>query len=487
MRKVVYGVAGLARRTKRLANLMFAMLAVLACQTGHKPASSSRLATRATISCQKVDKPSKPDRYVLATNDGKRDLYLQVPCAIPWDETWTQRQEPPEGNFCDPTAVKNILHWYDGKSPYYETLGRQLRTNAWGYDLVITAFCAAHCPLDPVACGAACYAAGAKADPGTLPNDMIAVLRNSTPTGYKLITSFESEATNELLALLRSGNPVIVLESRSSTNMHWTVVNGVGIAQDGTMQLRFANSDDRPLAEFVEDWSLKKLEPVAKDFVVGQLGIKPYTMIAYQRDATFVAIDRMLPGGDWTNVYQNALAPGWEQVVPYAVGGKQYFLWIRKDGAVDVDLVSSDGATVANVSRNQLASRGSDWRATSYSTPTGTFVAWMRQTGEIRVDSVDPASGKLGSTFVQEFRLEDRPPTLAWSELIAYRGDTSPFVLVKRKDGEVRVYAIAEDGRFGALVARHMVSAQQKPFTYQAGGSSFVLWLDSESGAVKVD
>ncbi len=215
--------------------------------------------------CDSITLATGALRCVRARDDGTVDQRWD-PASEPWAGEYVAANEPAE-NYCGPTAVKNFLRWY-GMDEDYEVLGSEMRTNTWYTDTVFRGWGAAAL-LETVI----------KA--GTLPVDLRAALDRRAPEGYTACIKQGDGNFEDIRSALAEGDQVVVLESRGTDKLHWTVATGLYF--DGeTLTLRLANSVDRSVDDFLRDWSLSRLgDPFRRSMLASFFGLMPYTMIRW--------------------------------------------------------------------------------------------------------------------------------------------------------------------------------------------------------------
>jgi hypothetical protein len=220
-------------------------------------------------------------RYVRTTGAGSRSLYLDDHSA-PWTEQYAQ-DDPVQTNYCGPVAGRNILYWY-GMDASFTSLGSEMHTNTWQDDLSPLT-CANACAAEPT-CTLACSIVLDNFEFGTLPVYMEAALGKHTPSGFRMLASFEDANIDAILSQLYYGNPVVVLIKPLSSPFHWTVITGAYVSGDEIM-LEFANNESRSLTAFLDDWSLENVGSSVVTKLLNGLGIRPYTMFSFERASGF--------------------------------------------------------------------------------------------------------------------------------------------------------------------------------------------------------
>ncbi len=242
----------------------------------------SRVRTQAFDGVEPVQISQSLTRYAKKQASGAFDLYLTSALGTAWEQSFVQANEP-EVNYCGPTAGKNLLWWYGNTGVTYAQLGSAMNTNGWqgGFDTI--AACALICYVDPVCLGVCYAAAQILVDSGTLPADMASALTAYAPSGYHLVWKQEDAASvGELLAQVGEGNPVVILESTGTNNLHWTIVTGSWTVGN-EMYVRTANASNWSLQTFISNWSLENVGGDTARTVLAAKGVVPKIMMYYDR------------------------------------------------------------------------------------------------------------------------------------------------------------------------------------------------------------
>jgi len=121
---------------------------------------------------------------------------------------------------------------------------------------------------------------------GTHPDDMESTLTAYTPPAYQLARFRGNPGLDTFEALLREGNPIVVL-IWTGENLHWTMVTGTYYNQDGTLMVRFANYRSQTWDWFLHQWSFAGLNWPAPDILSG-LGLDPYIWMRYEKTTTLI-------------------------------------------------------------------------------------------------------------------------------------------------------------------------------------------------------
>lgn len=193
--------------------------------------------------------------------------------------------DEPYPAWCGPTALKNLLFWYDTYMSYYDA-GKTLKTSSDASDPEIWFVCAAACGADVVICTNICYDLFkdmVQDGQGTTTKHAFAAIKKLTPEGYEFhSTSDDPSMIVELIDQLWEGNPVFINEYVGG--LHMAVLTGIHIDKEGVPHVRMANSAYRTLEQFMEGWSLKGFGDDKKRRRVKRLfGIKPFMAAWYSK------------------------------------------------------------------------------------------------------------------------------------------------------------------------------------------------------------
>ena len=202
----------------------------------------------------------------------------------PWQETVNVYDEP-GSNYCAPTAVKNLLSWY-GINLSYELLGQEMETNNWEPGFNVWASCAGACMGEVAICANACYSIVKNNIKGTSISNTIATLNRYKPYGYELkYIAGDPDQVENIIHQLLQGNPVMineVIEDGVGVS-HLSVLTGIKIKEDGEIYVALANSPNKSLDEFMEDWSIKSLGSKFIRSVARKFGQRPFTAMYFNR------------------------------------------------------------------------------------------------------------------------------------------------------------------------------------------------------------
>ena len=239
----------------------------------------------------------KTVRYMKKSGDSHVELLLEKNHSSGWNGEYSQGDEPVD-DYCGPTAMMNILHWYDNpidkkKKAAYKQLGREAKTNKWAKKFEFFPECEAAClalGLPPIGAAEGCAATcngilKKRAARGTLPKYMKSALSKHKPKGYKVYMSQDKLAWEQLMLALSEGNPVATLISTKNNMLHWVTV--VGHFKKGKKWFfRLANATQPTVDKdtFRSWWSLKKVSSKKSvRNVLKDLGLRPYSMVYFAK------------------------------------------------------------------------------------------------------------------------------------------------------------------------------------------------------------
>jgi len=229
-------------------------------------------------------------RCVGTPDDMSVALYLS-PDAAPfnyWSQTFTQDDEPTE-NYCGPTAGMNFLSWY-GIAATYQELGQEMHTNTWDTGAIVGAAIVV-CGLDPVCATIVSVAVtNTVGRAGSLPGDVGSALLAHLPPGYVFCLN-SPLSLDQIHRSLVDANPIVMLVSAGSGNLHWEVITGLYKSGSDTW-LRIANADDNDLTwpNFQNEWSLSQVgDSTTKGLLNDVLGIGPNVSFRWETKANVAA------------------------------------------------------------------------------------------------------------------------------------------------------------------------------------------------------
>jgi hypothetical protein len=315
--------------------------------------------------CRRITVGNGIERCVIARQDGTVDMFLDPnDLMTPFHEQFDQTDPPgvPEGapdsppytNGCGPIAGRNLLFWYgtDPGTPddnIWNDIGDDMNVNSWDADLVSSLCCPDLCdPItgicipNPTGCQIVCdLFADEVIDPllvlGTLPEDAIPALDARMPPGYVRCNDDRNLTLPQIQWSLSRGNPVYILGSSGSTNMHWAVITG--IEKPGSeLMVRIANLGNDFNFSGLENYrSLENLffSSVTLTLLEEVLGVRPFAV-------RYAKVEDVLPGNvcdDWhSNDLTDASSPGSQRVQGSSIVGyetpwndQQHVVTIRDD------------------------------------------------------------------------------------------------------------------------------------------------------------
>jgi len=235
---------------------------------------------------------------------GENDEYY---FGSPYNAIWgIDYEEFMPGN-CGPVAIKNLLRWY-GIEPTIDEVAKQVKYDVDDKRGDIYAGCVLACAGELAICTNICFDVVndliKKHPGGTLNRNVRKGMKAYTPKGYVYReTSEDPSAIKEIIEQLEKGNPVLVSEVNGGTyydvdfgynteavvnigkkyTLHASLLNGIEM-RNGEPWVQMANSYNKPLTRFMEDWSKDNLgsdryKRNAKRFA----DVKPFVAAWYEK------------------------------------------------------------------------------------------------------------------------------------------------------------------------------------------------------------
>ena len=226
------------------------------------------------------------------------NLYLEPNSSTfdtPWQQSFDQDDEP-VANYCGPTAGMNLFAWY-GIPASYPELGQDMGTNNWDNGAIVAGALAA-CGLDPICTTIVAVAAMNAIGPaGSPPSDVGQTLLTMLPPGYVFCANSPT-TIDQVHRSLVNGNPIVVLVSAGSANLHWEVITGL-YTNGGDTWVRLGNSDDndKSWSDFQNEWSLAPLglDSTTSGLLSSLLGIGPNVSFRYEKLANLPPLAVVAP------------------------------------------------------------------------------------------------------------------------------------------------------------------------------------------------